>query len=313
MPLHPTLEKMLDAAKAAGRPPLSAGDPAQARAMVAGMRSALGAGPQDVAVQVLAMAGRSGSIAGRLYRPPVEPLGLVVYVHGGGWVCGEMDDFDALSRLLAKRSGCALLLVDYRLAPEHPFPAGLYDVEDTLLWAHAHGEELLGARLPLIVSGDSAGANLGIAAVVACRDRVPVSLQSWFYPVTDCDMARPSYLNFSAGMPLTQADMRWFFGHYAPEELWGDPAIAVLRSAALAGSPRTWVATAEYDVLRDEGEAYAQHLVALGVEVESHRVAGLTHGFARMFNLIDTAREAVERAADAMQAAANQFQLIKKK
>lgn len=298
--LHPVIQKILDTARAAGRSALSAGTPLQARAQVAAMRSALGPGPQDITTQDLSVPTRSGVVPARLYRPQPEPKGLVVYLHGGGWVCGQLDDFDALARLLAQRSGCALLLVDYRLAPEHPFPAALHDTEDALVWAHGEGISLLGRKVPLLVAGDSAGANLGIAAVLAVRQHIPVALQAWFYPVTDCDMGRPSYLAYSEDMPLTREDMGWFFDHYAPAATWADPRIAVLRSPDLVHSPRTWLATAEHDVLRDEGEAYAHRLKAVGVEVELYRVGGLPHGFARLFNLVDTAREAVEKAANAM-------------
>jgi len=251
----------------------------------------------------LSIPARNGLIPARLYSPQSEPKGLVVYLHGGGWVCGELDDFDALARLLAQRSGCALLLVDYRLAPEHPFPAGLHDVQDALVWAQVEGMALMGRRLPLLIAGDSAGANLGIAAAHALHERVTLALQVWFYPVTDCNFHRPSYGRSSDGMPLTSEDMSWFFGHYAQEEEWSDPRISVLRSPALPNSPSTWLAIAEHDVLRDEGEAYAQCLRDAGVPVQFRFCNGLPHGFARLFNHVDTARLVVEQAADAMAAA----------
>lgn len=300
MAMHPTIEKMLESARAAGKPALSAGDPTQARAQVAAMRAALGSGPAEVVSESLEIPTRAGSMPARLYRPASEAQGLILYLHGGGWVCGQLDDFDALSRMLAALSGCALLLVDYRLAPEHPFPAGLHDTEDGLAWASREGMARLGRSVPLVVAGDSAGANLGIAAVLAARGRIPVALQAYFYPVTDSEMAFDSYASFSKGMPLTRADMRWFFGHYAPASQWSDPRISVLRTPNVGGSPPTWIATAEYDVLRDEGEKYAHRLMQAGVEVDLHRIEGLPHGFARLFNLIDTARDAVTLAASAI-------------
>ena len=303
MALHPVIQKMLDGARAAGRPSLSTGTVAQARAQVTAMRSALGTGPAQVALQAVQIPGQSGVVPARLYWPTPSPRGLVVYLHGGGWVCGELDDFDPLARLMAHRSGCAVLLIDYRLAPEHPFPAGLEDVEAALSWADTEGMERFGFRAPLVVAGDSAGANLGIAAVLATRQCIPVAFQAWFYPVTDADFERPSYLAHSDGMPLTGQDMRWFFGQYAPAANWFDPQISVLRSPSLANSPPTWIATAEYDVLRDEGEAYARQLHEAGVEVALHRAEGLPHGFARLFNLVDDARAAVENASDAIAAA----------
>lgn len=303
MALHPVIQKMLDGARAAGRPALSAGSPDQARAMVSAMRSALGSGPLQVAVQEVQIATGERGLPARLYWPSPAPAGLVVYLHGGGWVCGGLEDFDLLARFLAHGSGCAVVMPDYRLAPEHPFPAGLNDAEHTLRWAQVEGLSRIGSRLPLVVSGDSAGANLGIAAVLGTREQVRVAFQAWFYPVTDSDFDRDSYLAHSEGMPLTREDMRWFFGHYAPQARWSDPRISVLRSPALGTSPPTWVATAEYDVLRDEGEAYAARLREAGVEVELRRVAGLPHGFARLFNHVDTARAAVEHGSKAIAAA----------
>lgn len=304
MPLHPTLKNMLDAAQAARRPGFAAGTPAQAREMVKSMRAALGSGPADVAMQALQVPTRTGPMAAQLYSPAQASAGLVVYLHGGGWVCGALEDYAVLARTLAARSGCQVLLLDYRLAPEHPFPAGLEDVQDALVWA---SQQLLGGarwRPPLLVAGDSAGANLGLASVLALRGRIAVALQLYFYPVTDSDLERDSYLHYSEGMPLTRQDMQWFFGHYAPPSMWADERISVLRSADLAGSPRTWIATAEYDVLRDEGEAYAQRLRAAGVEVELLRAPGLAHGFARLFNLVDRADDVIQQAAQALASAA---------
>jgi acetyl esterase len=298
--LHPVVQKILESAQATGRPALSAGTPDQARAQVAAMRTPLGPGPKEVNMMNLWVPTRSGKIPARLYKPEKSPKGLVVYLHGGGWVCGQLDDFDALSRKLAKESGCAILLVDYRLAPEHTFPSALHDVEDAIVWAHGKGMEYFEHKLPLIVAGDSAGANLGIAAIQALNKKISIALQVWFYPVTDSDMNRPSYQRYSKGMPLTCEDMRWFFSHYAPSEIWSDARISILNSSTLKDSPSTWVATAEYDVLRDEGEAYANQLKVLGVNIELHRANGLTHGFARLFNIVDTACELVEKAAAAM-------------
>jgi acetyl esterase len=300
MPMHPTIEKMLESARAVGKPALSAGDPAQARAQVAAMRTALGSGPAELGVEALKIPTRAGTMPARLYRPTTEAQGLILYLHGGGWVCGQLDDFDGLARMLSALSGCALLLIDYRLAPEHPFPAGLHDAEDGLAWACGEGMAKLGKSVPLVVAGDSAGANLGIAAVLEARGRIPVALQAYFYPVTDSDMTLDSYASYSKGMPLTSDDMKWFFAHYAPATQWSDPRISVLRTPDLCGSPPTWIATAEYDVLRDEGEKYARRLMQVGIKVDLHRIDGLPHGFARLFNLIDTARDAVALAASAI-------------
>ena len=302
MPLHPFVQKMMDAARDAGRPPLSGGSPQQARALVASGRDALGPGPEVGAVSNITVPTRSGSVGARLYRSKNPEHGLLVYFHGGGWVCGTLDDYDILARNLVRYSDCALLLVDYRLAPEFAFPAGLEDAEDAIVWAARESEGLLGKRLPLAVGGDSAGANLATGALNLLRGKIDCALQLLFYPVTDCNTERASYLSYAEGLPLTRQDMQWFFGHYAPKELWADPRISAVHHPQLAGSPPAWIATAEYDVLRDEGEDYAQALQAAGVAVHLRRVDGMAHGFARLPNLLsDPVSGVLEEAGKAVQ------------
>ncbi len=301
MALHPFVQKMLEAARAAGRPALSAGTPQQSRELVATTRAALGAGPEVGEVRDLRIPTRAGEVPARLYRAKggCEP-GLVVYLHGGGWVCGSVDDFDVLTRALVDKSGCAVLSVDYRLAPEHPFPAGLEDAQDAIAWAHDHLASLIGGPGRLAVAGDSAGGNLATVAVARLAGRAQVALQCLFYPVTDSDFTRPSYRAHSQGMPLTDADMDWFFRHYAPPSLWQHPDIAPVRRDDLAGHPPAWIAVAEHDVLHDEAVAYAERLRAAGVPVTVERAMGLPHGFARMLNLIPEADAVVAVAAAAI-------------
>lgn len=300
MPLHPFFDKMLAQAAALGRPALSAGTPAEARAAFAAMRGLLGPGPEVGAVSDLSVPTRSGSVGARLYRPAGAEVGLLVYLHGGGWVCGGLDDFDGLVRHLVCHSQCAVFSVDYRLAPEHPFPAGLNDAVDALTWAEANRERLLGAAVPLSVGGDSAGGNLAIAAAHSLRDRVDLAAQILFYPVTDCAMDSPSYQDFGTGLPLTRADMAWFFRHYAVPARWADPETSPLRRPSLAGTSPTWIVTAEYDVLRDAAEAYAERLVVEGVAVEFQRATGMPHGFARMANHVNEAAEVLKQAGSAL-------------
>jgi acetyl esterase len=300
MPLHPLFDKMLAQAAAMGRPALSAGTPAEARAAFAAMRGFLGPGPEVGAVFDLAVPMRDGSVGARLYRPKGAEVGLLVYFHGGGWVCGGIDDFDGLVRGLVHHSQCAVLSVDYRLAPDHPFPAGLNDAVDALIWAEASCERLLGAAVPLSVGGDSAGGNLAIAAAYSVHDRIDLAAQILFYPVTDCTMDSPSYQDFGTGLPLTRADMAWFFRHYADPARWTDPEISPLRRPSLAGTPPTWIVTAEYDVLRDEAEAYAKRLASEGTPVELQRASGMPHGFARMANHVEEAAEVLKQAGQAL-------------
>lgn len=296
MTLHQSLAGMLKAAREAGRPSFSTCSPQQARDLLAASCAALGAGPEVGPIRDLEIPTRGAPVRGRLFQPRTQAAGLIVYIHGGGWVLGAMSDFDALSRSLVARTNCALLLVDYRLAPEHPFPAGLEDVEDAIDWAAAHTTELVGFECCLIVAGDSAGGNLATAAL-AGRKTDDVALQILFYPVVDCDTTTPSYDLPNDELFLSREDMLWFFRHYAPPDLWPDPRISPLRARSLRGMPPAWIATAEYDVLRDEAEAYAERLEADGVRVWLRRFDGMGHGFVRMMNIVDDAHSAFDAVA----------------
>ncbi|GAP35396.1 alpha/beta hydrolase [Piscinibacter sakaiensis] len=307
--LHPLLAELRETYRRTGRPQMSSGTPADGRALVASSRTFLGPGPADVAAVGVRIPTRDGAIAGRLLLPPGdrEPAGVVVYLHGGGWVLGTLDDFDALGRHLAARSGCAVLLADYRLAPEHPFPAGLHDTEDTLRQvasgALAAQHPALAAGRPLVVAGDSAGGNLAtVAAAAVCRE-VPLALQLLVYPVTDARMATRSYEVHAHDSFLTRADMVWFYRHYAPDGRWNDPRISPLQAAALGHLPPAWIAVAEHDVLHDEGIAYAERLAEAGVPVTVRRCEGVTHGCVRMMNILEPADRLVDAAAAAIRAA----------
>lgn len=290
----------MDAARAANRPALSGGSPQQARDLVASGRSVLGSGPEVGKVSDLTIPTRSGSVPARLFRSKNAEHGLAVYFHGGGWVCGTLDDYDILARNLVHYSDCAVLMVDYRLAPEFVFPAGLEDAEDAIIWAANEIENLVGKRVPLAVGGDSAGGNLATVALNSLRGKVDCALQLLLYPVTDANTERPSYIEHGEGLPLTRSDMQWFFGHYAPQGLWADPRISPLQHPSLAGSPPAWIATAEYDVLRDEGEDYARRLKEAGVQVELRRVEGLAHGFARLSNHVGEVEDLLKDAGAAL-------------
>lgn len=287
--LHPFIKTMLDAFHSSRTPFISEGTPAEARAAAGARRDTAGPGPDMAIVADLKVAGRSGDIPARLYRPHAYQPGLVVYMHGGGWVLGSLDDFDLTARLLAEGTKRTVVMPAYRLAPEHPFPAGLEDCEDTLLWA----TEFAAEGDPIAIAGDSAGANLATVAAATLRGRVALAMQLLAYPVTDCDFETASYCSESDGMSFTREDMKWFFRHYAPEQLYRDPRISPLRNPDLRGLPPTRIVTAEHDVLRDEGEAYARRLKEAGVAVEMQRYEGVTHGFLRHYNFLDVARQAI--------------------
>lgn len=298
--LHPFVQKMIDSARETGRPAFSSGTPQQARDLVTSTRASVGVGPDVGDVTAVTVPTRSGSVPARLYRSRNRERGLIVYLHGGGWVLGALDDFDITARDLVHHSDCAVLLVDYRLAPEHPFPAGLEDAEDAIAWVAASMPTLVGRRLPLVVAGDSAGGNLTTVALAGLRGKVDCALQLLFYPVTDSDIDRPSYHAYGEGLPLTRADMQWFFEHYAPQTPWGDSRISPIRCTDLAGSPPAWIVTAEYDVLRDEGEDYASALRKAGVPANLRRIDGLAHGFIRLSNLVDVVEDVLKDAGDAI-------------
>lgn len=295
MAVHPVIQAMLDKARAAGIPALSAGSPEAARQVMAQSRALLGAGVPVGSRRMIEVPTRVGSVPALLLRPEGAAIGTIVYLHGGGWVIGAIGDYEVLARTLCVQTGCAVLVPAYRLAPEHPFPAGLEDCEDVLLWAAGVAGGLPG---PVVVAGDSAGGNLATVAAGALAGRVRLAGQVLIYPATDTDVERASYLAYGTGdVPLSRADMLWFYRHYAPAEAWRDPRIAPLRARSMAGQPPAVVITAENDVLRDEGEAYAERLQAAGVPTTHRRYDGMTHGFIRYHNLVDVAGQAVRALA----------------
>lgn len=299
MALHPKLAQMLQAAQAAGKPAFHECTPVQAREVMAASAAALGSGPELHEVRDIEVSVRAGHIPARLYRSGPKQAGLIVYLHGGGWCVGSLVDFDALARMLCKESQCAVLLLDYRLAPEHPFPAGLEDAIDGIQWAWQNRATLAGGEVPLVVAGDSAGGNLAAVSVNRLAKQIPMAAQLLIYPVTDCDLNTESYQQFSDGYPLMREDMAWFFKHYAPEAQWGHAEISPLRAQDLTGLPPTHVVVADHDVLRDDGMRYAQALKDSGNEVQLRLYPGMTHGFIRMGNLIDVARTAITDMARA--------------
>jgi cation diffusion facilitator CzcD-associated flavoprotein CzcO/acetyl esterase/lipase len=260
-----------------GLPPLHALSPQEARAAGARMVELYGEGPRVASVADVELE----SLRLRLLVPDERPRGVIVYYHGGGWVLGSLDQFDALGRRLAAATGCAVVLVDYRLAPEHRYPAAVDDAWTALQWTAAHVEEIAGSAVPLIVAGDSAGGCL--AAVVARRasEAGPaIALQVLVYPVTDCDLDRDSYLDPENQLIVGRDTMAWFWDHYAPDpSVRSNPDASPLRAESLAGLPPAVVLTAQHDPLRDEGEAYAERLAQEGVRVEHERFDGQMHGF----------------------------------
>jgi len=302
MALEPASAAFVAQMAAARKRPLIEMAPEEVRAGTARMRPLFGNGPAMLRADDLPLGPQPGAVRGRLLVPEGELQALVVYLHGGGWTTGHVDDFDAFARTLAGRSRCAVLLVDYRLAPEHPFPAAVHDACQALAWATGDSSlRELGQRLPVVIAGDSAGANLATVATRRARDAGAAlpRAQVLVYPATDCDFASGSYLDPECQLLLNRDTMRWYWGHYLPEDDGrAHPDASPLRAPDLAGLPPTLLLTAEYDPLRDEGEAYARRLAGAGVQVDFERCTGQMHGFLTMVNVLPGSAWAIARIAD---------------
>jgi acetyl esterase len=231
-----------------------------------------------------AVPGPAGEIPIRVYTPAGDgPKPVIMYFHGGGWVIGDLDVCDNPVRRIANRTGAVVVSVDYRLAPEHTYPAAFDDCYAATAWVSEHAAELGGDPARIATCGDSAGGNLAAAVAIAARDRQgpPLAAQLLIYPVTDFNFTTGSYEENGDGYLLTKGSMQWFWAHYlGAQELGKDPFACPARADNLVGLPPTFIATAEFDPLRDEGEAYAATLRAAGVHVTAKRYDGMLHGFA---------------------------------
>jgi len=256
-------------------------------------------------VEALELPGPAGPIRARLYTPPgaQDPAPLLVYLHGGGWVIGDLDTHDDPCRFLAANTGAKLLSVDYRLAPEHPFPAAAEDAFAAFGWAAANGERLGVDAGRIAVGGDSAGGNLAAAVCLMAREAGGPSpaMQLLIYPVTETAGTAASRRTFAEGFLLTRGDMDWFEDHYMPPGVdREDPRVALLNATDLSGLPPAYVAVAGFDPLRDEGEAYARRLREAGVQVALRHHPGLVHTFANLAAVCPSARQAMLEAAGAV-------------
>jgi acetyl esterase len=309
--LDPDCQRVLDLIREAGRPPYETLAAQEAREVYRAGRRVLQPDPPEVAeVRNLTAPSAAGEIPLRLYRGLGTERGAalpaLVYFHGGGWVIGDLDTHDGICRLIANASGCAVISVDYRLAPEHKFPAGVEDAVHATEWIAAHADTLGIDASRLAVGGDSAGGNLAAVVTLTARDRGGPRLrfQLLLYPSTDfVDTDDPQRERFEA-FPLNIVTMRWFRDHYLRSvQDRGDWRASPLRAKELHGLPPAYVLTVGFDPLCAEGEAYANRLRDCGVAVQLRHMAEQMHGFLSMGRLISAARPTTEEAARALKAA----------
>jgi acetyl esterase len=300
MPLDPQAQEYLDAARRAALPPLPAISLEEGRIRAA--KALTYAGETLPQVWDIVIPGPDGALRARHYIPRAEVLlPAVLFLHGGGWVLNNLDTHDHVCRALAKLSGCAIFSVDYRLAPEHKFPAGVEDAWAALNWLAKNGADLQVDPTRLGVAGDSSGATL--ATVMALRTRqakiLRLGCQALIYPPTDhWSSGTKSYRENGQDYLLTRDLMIWFWEKYLPiHPPLDNPEICPLRAPNLRGMPPTLLVTAEYDPLRDEGEAYAERLQASGVPTTITRYKGMLHGFVSHFPIMDQGKTCLRQVA----------------
>ncbi|AFC30600.1 lipase/esterase [Paenibacillus mucilaginosus 3016] len=302
MPLDPQVQVVLEQMKLKGVPPLHELPVVKAREIY---RSALAASPEEVyKIENRLIPGPSGEITVRIYTPEGEgPFPVIVYFHGGGWVVGDLDTVDVLCRKLVNGVNCVVVSVDYRLAPEHKFPSASDDAYAAVVWAAKNASSIRADSNRIAVGGDSAGGNLAAVVTLMARDRGFPSLvyQMLVCPVTNYSFETDSYRDNADGYGLTTSTMRWYWNHYLANERDGkNPYASPLLAADLSGLPPALVITAEFDPLRDDGEAYAERLKAAGIPVEVNRYDGMVHGFFHATDAFEKGRKAVEQAVNAL-------------
>jgi acetyl esterase len=304
MALDRQVELLLAQAARAGGTPMHLQTPDEARATMLAQSAALGK-PEAVAkIENRSVPGPEVDIPVRLYNPAAEgPSPALVFFHGGGWVIGSIETHDNLCRSIANAAGCVVVSVEYRLAPEHTFPAGIEDAYAATCWTVEHADRLGVDPRRVAVGGDSAGGNLAAVVSLMARGRhgPSLALQVLLYPITDRDLDTPSYLKYADGHLLTRDGMAWFWNHYLPEGVSPrHPYVSPLRADDLSGLPPALVITAECDPLCDEGNAYAKRLQQAGVPVTLSCYPGMIHGFVRRNRLLDHGQRGLEQVAAAL-------------
>ena len=290
-----------------GLPSIDKLSPAEARRQYREARAALRPPPPDLPeVRDLNADGKAGPIKLRLYRPAVGVLPAFVFFHGGGWVVGDLDTHDVVCRQIARESGAIVIAVDYRLAPEHRFPAASDDAWSATTWIAAHAGGLGIDPLRIAVGGDSAGGGLAASVALMARDsrNLRLALQALVYPVLDLRAESDSYSKYSQGYLLTRAAMKWYIAQYAPTpEAVNDWHASPLLAPWVHTVAAALIITAEMDPLVDEGESYARRLRGARVPVDYQVVPGMIHGFLTMGGKVDAANRVITTIASALRQA----------
>lgn len=311
MALDPQVQTVLDLVAKAGLPQFCELPPVEARALFDKTAPKLDIRPENVfRWEERTIPGPDGVIRIRIYTPhqpaPGERLPVLVYFHGGGFVIGSLDSYDALCRAIANRAQCIVVSVDYRLAPEHRFPAAVDDCCAALDWVDLAAESFDGDPQRIAVGGDSAGGNLAAVTALAARDAggPPLVFQLLIYPVAGGAPDTASHHDFAEGYLLTRRNILWFYDCYLndPAEQQ-DPRFAPLRAGDLSGLPPALLIVAGFDPLRDEDLAYGERLQAAGVEVEMANYTGMVHGFMSLSDMVDAGKAAIDQAAAALRRA----------
>jgi acetyl esterase len=306
MAIDPDTKAVLDMIRLAGRPPFETLTPDEARQAYAASRKILQSPPEDVAEsRDTTVPGPLGSIGVRLYRPvgtaASDILPALIWYHGGGWLLGDLDSHDVPCRRFANAARCRVIAVDYRMAPEHVFPAAVNDCAAVTKYVFDNAASLGVDPSKVAVGGDSAGGNLAAVMALMSRDGTlpPIAFQLLIYPATDMTMTTVSSTTIGPGVPLTSATMKWFIDYYAKghETDW---RASPIRAASVAGTAPAMVLTCTHDPLRDEGIDYAKRLEREGVRVVHLHYSDQIHGFTGMGRLIRAADQAIDMMARAL-------------
>jgi len=308
--LAPEMRAVMEAMAAQGAPPIESLPVDEARKATEGLKMLAGDPEQVARVEDRKIPGKAGAIPVRIYTPEKSaaekdgPFPVLVYIHGGGWVICDLDTHDNICRAISRRSGAVVVSVDYRLAPEHKYPAALEDCLSAVQWVAVNAAALGADPSRIAVGGDSAGANMATVVAVQCRDAggPALGLQILIYPVTDCTMSStPSSREFAEDHFLTASSMQWFMDTYfANFEDRRTPQASPAFIKDLSGLPPALVITAECDPLCSEGEAYAKRMEAAGVPVIYTRYDGMIHAFFGMLGAIPAAGKAADQVANAV-------------